>query len=111
MTPEPQAPPATPEKRTRTLSPRSIRIAWIVAIVADTVQWGALPLFMPGAASPFDAVLEGVVSLVLFRLLGWHPVLLPALLAELIPGMSLVPTWVLAVFIATRGRGRPPQDS
>ena len=83
---------------------RRVRIAWIVALVADAVQWLAMPLFMPGAASPFDTALEAVVSLALFRLLGWHPALLPALLGELIPGVDLVPSWTIAVFIVTRGK-------
>lgn len=81
-----------------------VRKAWIVALVADAVQWVALPLLIPGAASPFNFALEAVVSIMLFRLLGWHPALLPALLGELIPGVALVPAWTIAVFIATRGR-------
>lgn len=93
---------------TSTARQRRVRIAWIVALAADAVQWVALPLFLPGAASPFNLALEAVVSLVLFRLLGWHPALLPALLAELIPGLDLVPAWTIAVFLATRGRPAPP---
>lgn len=94
----PSPPPSAAQWR------RRVRIAWIVALVADAVQWLAMPLFVPGAASPFDAALEAVVSLVLFRLLGWHPALLPALLGELIPGVDLVPSWTIAVFIVTRGK-------
>ncbi|MEO5987669.1 MAG: hypothetical protein ABIU54_03600 [Candidatus Eisenbacteria bacterium] len=91
---------------------RRVRIAWIVALVADAVQLLAIPLFIPGAASPFDSALEVVVSIALFRLLGWHPALLPALLGELIPGVDLVPSWTIAVFIVTRGRPalRQPDD-
>ncbi len=91
---------------------RRVRIAWIVALLADAVQWVAMPLFIGGGASPFDLALEAVVSLVLFRLLGWHPALLPALLSELIPGVDLVPAWTIAVFIATRARPalRQPDD-
>ena len=91
---------------------RRVRIAWIVALVADAVQWVAMPLFMAGGASPFDLALEAIVSLALFRLLGWHPALLPALLSELIPGVDLVPAWTIAVFIATRTRPalRQPDD-
>ena len=95
------APPfaAVPDDRRR-----RVRIAWIVALVADAVQWVAMPLFMAGGASPFNLALEAVVSLVMFRLLGWHPALLPALLSELIPGVDLVPAWTIAVWIVTRAR-------
>lgn len=86
---------------------RHVRIAWIVALIADVLQWVAMPLFVAGGASPFDLALEAIVSLVLFRLLGWHPALLPALLGELIPGVDLVPAWTIAVWIATRGRRDP----
>lgn len=96
---------------TRSQWRRRVRTAWIVALVADAIQWVAMPLFMPGAASPFDLALEGVVSVLLFRLLGWHPVLLPALLGELIPGVDLVPSWTMAVFIATRGKRALADDA
>ena len=96
---------ANPPKRliTRAQWRHRTRIAWIVALVADAVQLAAMPFFFAGAASPVDDVLDLIVSVALFRLLGWHPVLLPALLAELIPGVDLAPSWTLSVFVATRG--------
>jgi hypothetical protein len=45
-------------------------------------------------------------------LLGWHWAFVPSFLAELVPGLDLVPTWTLAVLIATRqmnpSRPEPP---
>ena len=79
------------------------RVAWAVALAADALQWVFLPLFWAGAASPFDDVLDLAVGFLLWRLLGWHWALLPALIAELIPGLDLVPTWTAAVWLATRG--------
>lgn len=84
-------------------SRRGRRIAWAVALAADALQWVFLPLFWAGAASPFDDVLDLAVGFLLWRLLGWHWALLPALIAELIPGLDLVPTWTAAVWLATRG--------
>jgi hypothetical protein len=78
--------------------------AWILAIAADAAQWVLVPLFGPGVASPADVVLDVVVSALLIRWCGWHWAFLPSMLAELIPGVDLVPTWTAAVWIATRGR-------
>ncbi|HWW94229.1 MAG TPA: hypothetical protein VN375_12750 [Vicinamibacteria bacterium] len=48
-----------------------------------------------------------VVALVLMRLLGWHWALLPSLVAEMVPGLNLVPTWTAAVLYLTRGGAEP----
>lgn len=88
---------------------RARRAAWLLALAADAVQWVALPLFAPGAASPFDTALDVAVGVAMVRLLGWHWAFLPTFAAELIPGVSLVPTWTLAVWLATRGR--PHRDA
>lgn len=79
------------------------RLAWLVAIVADTLQIAALPLFAEGGISPADTLLDIVVAYTLIRLLGWHWVFLPTMAAELVPGLDLVPTWTAAVYYATRG--------
>lgn len=83
------------------------RLAWLLAMAADTVQIVAMPLFVEGAMSPVDAVLDLAVGFVLIRLLGWHWAFLPTLAAELIPGMDLFPTWTAAVWYVTRQRIRP----
>lgn len=85
---------------------RGRRVAWLVAIVTDAVQWIALPLFAPGGLSPVEAGLDVIVALLMVRLLGWHWAFLPSFAAELIPGLNLVPTWTFAVWLATRGRGK-----
>lgn len=82
------------------------RLAWLVAIVADTLQIVAFPAFFEGAFSPFDIGLDVLVAIVLSRLLGWHWAFLPTLAAELIPGVDLFPTWTAAVFFVTRHRVR-----
>jgi hypothetical protein len=81
-----------------TLSPRSrFRVAVILAMAADALQIFVLPLFAEGALSPADDVLDLAVAGVLVRLLGWHWEFLPAFVAELVPGVDLVPFWTLAV--------------
>ena len=84
---------------------RRVLAARVIAIVADAVQVGLLPLFAGGAPEAFDAVLDVVVGAAMIALLGWHWAFLPAFLAELLPVVDLAPTWTLAVLIATRRAG------
>src|SRR5712692_1142935 len=80
------------------LSPRlRFRAAMILAMAADALQIFVFPLFAEGALSPADDVLDLAVAAVLVNLLGWHWEFLPAFLAELVPGVDLVPFWTLAV--------------
>jgi hypothetical protein len=79
-------------------SPRSrFRAAMFLAVLADAVQIIGLPLFGEGALSPLDDVLDFITAVVLVRLLGWHWEFLPSLIAELVPGVDLIPFWTLAV--------------
>jgi|ERR1700728_3703191 hypothetical protein len=73
------------------------RIALILAIVADALQIILLPLFVEGAESPADDVLDAGVGAALIFLLGWHWEFAPSFLAKLVPGVDLVPLWTLAV--------------
>jgi hypothetical protein len=80
------------------LSPRSrFQAALLLAIVADALQIIAFPLFLEGAYSPLDDVLDFAVAAVLVHLLGWHWEFLPSFAAKLVPGAGLVPFWTLAV--------------
>jgi hypothetical protein len=78
------------------------RLAWAIAIAADTLQIAAFPFFAEGGISPADSLLDLIVGIVLIRLLGWHWAFLPTLAAELIPGADLFPTWTAAVWFVTR---------
>jgi len=78
------------------------RLAWAIAIGADALQILAFPLFAEGGTSPADSALDLVVAIMLTRLLGWHWAFLPSLIAEVIPGLDLFPTWTAAVWFVTR---------
>jgi hypothetical protein len=83
---------------TVTILPGSrFRAAMTLAIIADAFQIVVFPLFVEGALSPANDVLDLAVAAVLVRLLGWHWEFLPAFAAELVPGVDLVPFWTLAV--------------
>src|SRR3974377_2196133 len=81
---------------------REERLAWVVGLAADARELRVFPLFLVGALSPADAVLDAVVAVVLVRLLGWHWAFLPTLMIEALPGADLFPTWTAAVFFVTR---------
>lgn len=81
-----------------TIPPKKrLRVAMGLAVLADIVQMAVFPLFVEGAASPADDVLDLCVGAALSWLLGWHWEFLPSFLAKLVPGVDLVPLWTLAV--------------
>lgn len=80
------------------ISPRiRLRTAMALAIAADLVQIAVFPMFIEGAASPADDLLDLGVAGVLSALLGWHWEFAPSFLAKLVPGVDFVPLWTLAV--------------
>jgi hypothetical protein len=81
---------------------RRVRAARFIAVAADLLQIVLFPVFAPGAVAPWDDALDFVVAAALVWLLGWNWALLPSFVAELVPGLDLVPTWTMAVFFATR---------
>jgi len=94
-----------------------LKAAMILAIAADVAQMVVFPLFVEGAASPADDVLDLCVAGVLTYLLGWHWEFAPSFMAKLVPGVDFVPLWTLAVanvyrksraqVKATTGAGEP----
>ena len=68
-----------------------------LAIVADALQIVVFPLFVEGAASPADDILDFGVAAFLVHLLGWHWEFLPSFFGKLVPGVDLVPFWTMAV--------------
>jgi hypothetical protein len=85
-------------QETITISPGSrFRAAMVLAIIADAFQIVVFPLFVEGALSPADDILDFGIAAVLVQLLGWHWEFLPSFLAKLVPGVDLVPFWTMAV--------------
>lgn len=88
------------------ITPTRIKVARAVALSADLFQIALFPLFVEGFTSPLDDALDLVVCLVLTLLIGWHYTFVPSFIAKLVPMVDLVPTWTVAVLIATRqGKG------
>jgi hypothetical protein len=85
------------------LTPRRIWIARGLAVLVDLLQV-ALP---PAEFPPLNDAIDVVTAVAMVGLVGWHWAFLPTFLAELVPFVDLIPTWTLAVLIATRGRVAP----
>jgi hypothetical protein len=82
-------------------SRRRLALAMIIACVSDL--FSVLIEFVP----PLQLVVDLVTALLLFMVLGWRWLLLPALVAEAIPGISVFPVWLLVVIsIAVAGNTR-----
>ena len=68
-----------------------LTMAFAVAIVSDLLSvWLE---FLP----PIQWVLDALTAASLFLILGRQWLLLPALVAEAIPGLAVMPAWVLVV--------------
>lgn len=93
-----------------TVSPGpQFKAAMLLALVADALQLVLLPLFVEGALSPADDVLDFGVGALMVHLLGWHWEFLPSFLAKLVPGVDLVPFWTIAVVNVWRKAKREAQ--
>jgi hypothetical protein len=89
--------PAVTDNEITISSSTRFRAALILAIIADALQIVVFPLFVEGAVSPADDILDLGVGASLVYLLGWNWEFLPSFLAKLVPGVDLVPFWTLAV--------------
>jgi hypothetical protein len=88
------------------LSRTRIRVAWAIALTVDALQLATAPAELGG---PPIWLIEGAVDLVtmavLWAIVGFHWAFLPSFVTKLLPFVDLAPTWTLAVFLGTRGRG------
>ncbi len=89
--------PVSPRDAVTVLPGSRFQAAIVLAIIADALQIVVFPLFLEGAMSPADDVLDFGVAALLVRLLGWHWEFLPSFLVKLVPGVDLVPFWTMAV--------------
>jgi len=96
----PKAKEASPPRK------KAYKIALFLAVLADAIQIGLFPIFGPGFLSAANVILDVLAFALFWRLVGWHPALLPGFLFEQIPLVDLAPTWTLAVWIAIRRNSR-----
>ncbi|HPA18900.1 MAG TPA: hypothetical protein PLU30_14210 [Verrucomicrobiae bacterium] len=84
------------------LTRRRIALAFVVAAAADGITLALGPL----AAVPVEEVVDVVAMVLLWRLLGFHFLLLPAFVAEAVPGVEMFPTWLAVVAYLVRLRSK-----
>ena len=84
------------------LTRQRIWTAYVVAVVTDVFQFVLGPL----GWSFIDEVLDVAAMAVLWRTIGFHPLLLPTLVLEFVPIADMLPTWTgcVAIVIALRKR-------
>jgi hypothetical protein len=79
-----------------------LAVAFVIAGVSDVI--GAFASLAP----PIGWAVDAVTAALLFVVLGWQWLLLPGLVLEAIPGIGVLPFWVLVVgAIAVLGTPRP----
>ena len=82
---------------THAVTPGRKKAALVLAGLADLVQLGFFPIFGEGALSIPDDVLDVIVAIALFAMLGFKWRILVALAVELVPGVALFPSWTAVV--------------
>jgi hypothetical protein len=86
----------------RQFSKKQLALAFAIAACADAIGVFTAPLL------PISLLVDIVTAILLFMVLGWHWLLLPGLVMEAIPGVGILPLWLLVVgAIAVLGTGRP----
>ena len=91
------------------LMPSRIRLAYAVALATDIIQLALGPFGWAFA----DEILDTIAAVVIWRLLGFHPLLLPTFVLELLPVADLLPTWTgcVAIVVALRRKQRASESS
>ena len=102
MTPSPTEPSKQPTDAEIKFSKRRLALAFAIAGISDAIGAFAAPL------PPMVWVVDIGTALLLFLVLGRQWLLLPGLALEAIPGLGVLPFWLLVVgAIAVLGTPRP----
>lgn len=94
-----------------TLSRRRKLLALFLAGLVDLVEIALFPLFLEGAPSPFDLLLDLLAAGALWAVAGFRWRYLLAFAAEALPLVSLFPTWTaLVLTLPSEGRPDPREE-
>jgi hypothetical protein len=92
------------------LTRNRVRLAYAIAIVTDVLQLSLGPLGWLAA----DEVLDVAAMILTWRVIGFHPLLLPTFVLKMIPVADLLPTWTgcVALVVAIRKKQQtiPPEE-
>ena len=79
-----------------------VRLAYAVAVTIDVAQL----LLGPFGWAGFDEILDAIGMVVISRLIGFHPLLLPTFILEFVPFTDMLPMWTGCVALVVRARKR-----
>ncbi len=94
------------------LTRQRVRLAYAIAVTADLLQLLLGPLGWAGA----DELIDVAAMVLTWRVIGFHPLLLPTFALEFLPIVDWLPTWTgcVAIVVALRKREQtampPPAD-
>src|SRR5438552_6859002 len=88
------------------LTRKRVRFAYAVAVTTDLLQL----LLGPFGWAFADELLDVTAMIVTWRLIGFHPLLLPTFALEFLPVADMLPTWTgcVALVVMLRRRQDPP---
>jgi hypothetical protein len=86
------------------LTPGRVRLAYTIAIATDALQFLLGPFGWAGVDEGLDLAATGLI----WRLLGFHPLLLPTFVLEFLPISDMLPTWTGCVALVIGLRRRQP---
>ena len=91
------------------LTRHRLRSAFAVAVTTDVLQFCLGPFGWAFA----DELLDVAATIVILRLIGFHPLLLPTFVLEFLPVADMLPTWTgcVAIVIALRKRQQVPNSA
>jgi hypothetical protein len=89
------------------LTRQRVTFAYAVAVTTDVVQL----LLGPFGWAFADELLDVTAMILTWRLIGFHPLLLPTVALEFLPVADMLPTWTGCVAIVVAIRKRQQQDS
>jgi hypothetical protein len=91
------------------LTRQRVWIAYAVAAVVDILQFVLGPLGWAFA----DEILDVAAMALMWRLIGFHPLLLPTFVLEVVPIADLLPAWTacVALVVALRRKEQAPMQS
>jgi hypothetical protein len=84
------------------LTRADVRLAYVVAVTVDVAQF----LLGPFGWAGLDEILDAVAMVVISRLIGFHPLLLPTFVLEFVPFTDMLPMWTGSVALVVRARRR-----
>ena len=88
------------------LTPTRVRLAYAIAVATDGLQFLLGPLGWAFA----DETLDVAAMVLTWRVIGFHPLLLPTFVLEVLPVADLLPVWTacVAVVVAIRKKQQMP---